>query len=250
VSLARPLSGRLALVTGAGQRLGRAIAEGLAGLGADVAVHYHASREGADEAVARIRLDGNRAEAFLADLRRPETLAPLVEAVERALGPISVLVNSAGTFERADFVETSPELLERQWALNTRAPYLLTQAVARKMLARGGRADVVNVLDIGGVFQTWRHFSAYTMTKAAMAELTRALALELAPKIRVNAVAPGTVLPAGSVSSEERAALEARIPQGHFGTPADVVAAVGLLLTGPSFMTGQVIAVDGGRSLA
>jgi pteridine reductase len=249
MTLQRPLSGRLALVTGAGQRVGRAIAEGLAGLGADVAVHFNSSREGADEVVSAIKVDGNRAQAFAADLTDAGAIEPLVAAVEQALGPISVLVNSAAVFERADFVDTKVERLDRLWSLNTRAPYLLTQAVARRMLTRGG-GDVVNVLDVGGVFETWKHFSAYTMTKAALAALTKALALELAPAIRVNAVAPGTVLPPGSVSEEQRHALEAKIPQGRFGTPADVVDVVKFLLTGPRFMTGQVVAVDGGRSLA
>jgi pteridine reductase len=244
-----PLAGRVALVTGAGQRVGRAIAEGLAALGADVAVHFHRSASGADEVVGRVRIDGNRAQAFGADLTDTAALEPLVERVEKELGPLSVLVNSASLFERADFLETPAARLDALWALNTRAPYLLTQAVARRMLARG-RGDVVNVLDVGGVLQTWRHYSAYTMTRAALAELTRALALELAPSVRVNAVAPGTVLPPGSVSAEQRMALEANIPQGRFGTPEDVVATVGFLVTGPRFVTGQIVGVDGGRSLA
>ncbi|MEW5739147.1 MAG: SDR family oxidoreductase [Myxococcota bacterium] len=245
----RPLAEKVALVTGAGQRLGRAIAEGLAALGADVAVHFHASREGAEAAAERIRVDGNRAELFQADLSRAEAHAPLVAAVEKALGPIAVLVNSSALYERHDFLDTPLDALDRQWAVNVRAPFLLTQAVARGMRARGV-GDVVNVLDIGGALNVWRHYSAYTMTKAALTSLTRSLALELAPQIRVNGVAPGTVLPPENLSFETREELRAKIPARTFGAPSDVVGAVQFLVTGPRFITGQIIAVDGGRHLA
>jgi pteridine reductase len=117
------------------------------------------------------------------------------------------------------------------------------------MRTRGG-GDVVNVLDIGGGANVWRHDSAYTMTKAALASLTKSLALELAPDIRVNGVAPGTVLPPEGLTEAAREALRGRIPAGDFGQPGDVVAAVQFLVTGPRFITGQVLAVDGGRSLA
>ncbi len=113
-----------------------------------------------------------------------------------------------------------------------------------------GAGDIVNVLDIGGALNAWRHYSAYAMTKAALASLTKCLALELAPAIRVNAVAPGTVLPPTQLPAEELEQLKARIPQGRFGSPEDVAATVGFLVTGPRFVTGQIVAVDGGRSLA
>jgi pteridine reductase len=243
------LSGKVALVTGAGQRLGRAIAEGLGALGADVAVHFHTSKDGAAAAAERIRVDGNRAQPFQADLSDPAAIEPLVTQVEAALGPIGVLVNSAALYERHDFFDTPLASVDRQWALNVRAPYLLTQAVAKRLRARGG-GDVVNVLDIGGSANVWRHASAYTMTRAALTCLTKSLALELAPDIRVNGVAPGTVLPPEGLPEATRQALRAKIPAGDFGQPSDVVAAVQFLLTGPRFITGQVLAVDGGRSLA
>lgn len=245
----RPLSGKVALVTGAGQRLGRAIAEGLGALGADVAVHFHASKDGAAAAAERIGVDGNRAQLFQADLSDAAAIEPLVAQVEAALGPIAVLVNSAALYERHDFLETPLESVDRQWALNVRAPFLLTQAVAKRMRARGG-GDVVNVLDIGGSANVWRHYSAYTMTKAALTSLTKSLALELAPDIRVNGVAPGTVLPPEGLPEATREALRAKIPAGDFGQPSDVVAAVQFLLAGPRFITGQIVAVDGGRSLS
>ncbi len=246
-AIARPLAGKVVLVTGAGQRLGKQIALGLGRLGADVAVHFHASREGALETVGAIKVDGNRAAAFAADLTDAAKIPPMVQAIEAELGPIDVLVNSSAIYLRSDFLETSLQALDRQWALNTRAPYLLTQAVAVGMRARGG-GDVVNVLDVGGALNAWRHYSAYCMTKAALASLTVCLSLELAPQIRVNGVAPGTVLPPTDLSPEVLQQLKGRIPQQRFGDPQDIVDTVAFLVTGPRFITGQIIAVDGGRS--
>ena len=236
------------LVTGAGVRLGRAIAEGLGRAGASIAAHYHASAEGAEAAVTALRAGGARAEAFQADLADPAQAEALAELIERTLGPIDALVNSAALFERADFVETRIDVLERLWAVNARAPFVLAQAVARRMRSRGG-GDIVNVLDIGGAVVPWAHYSAYCMTKAALAMLTRCLALELAPDIRVNGVAPGTVLPPEEMDPAVLEAIRARIPQGRFGAPEDVVEVVTFLLSGPRFITGQILAVDGGRSL-
>ncbi len=242
------MEGRVVLVTGGAIRLGRAVVEGLARAGATVAVHYHASRDGADATVAALRAGGHRAESFQADLTDAASVEPLVARVEGALGPISALVNSAALFERIAFLETPLESLDRQWALNARAPFLLTQAVARRMAGRGG-GDVVNVLDIGGAKVPWRNYSAYCMSKAALAMLTQCLALELAPAIRVNAVLPGTIIPPESTPPEELERLRAAIPQKDFSAPGDVADAVLFLLTGPRSITGQMLAVDGGRSL-
>jgi pteridine reductase len=181
-------------------------------------------------------------------LSQASQIESLVEAVENELGPIAALVNSAAIFIRADFLETTEAQLDSLWALNARAAYLMTQAVARRMASRGG-GDVVNILDVGGALRAWRHYSAYCMTKAALASLTQSLALELAPSIRVNGVAPGTVLPPENFSPEAVEALKARIPQRRIGSPHDIAAAVRFFLTGPKFVTGQILAVDGGRSI-
>jgi pteridine reductase len=244
----RPLEGKVVLVTGAGVRLGRAIAEGLGQAGASVAAHFHSSEAGVDACLSAIRAGGNRAQKFRADLSDAEQARKLVERVEGELGPIVALVNSAALFDRAPFLETSLESLERQWAVNARGPFVVTQAVARRMVERGG-GDVVNILDIGGVINAWANYSAYVMSKAAMGALTRSLAVELAPAIRVNGVAPGTVLPPEDMSVEVLEGLRSRIPQERFGSPEDIVKTVLFLLTGPRFITGQVVAVDGGRSL-
>ena len=145
-------------------------------------------------------------------------------------------------------MDTPIETLDRLWAVNARGPFTVTQAAARRMIARGG-GDVVNVLDIGGALVPWAHYSAYCMSKAALAMLTRCLALELAPAVRVNGVAPGTVLPPERMDEGTLASIRSKIPQGRFGRPQDVVEAVQFLLTGPRFITGQILAIDGGRSL-
>ncbi|HEX5747361.1 MAG TPA: SDR family oxidoreductase [Archangium sp.] len=242
------LAGRVALVTGGGVRLGRALAEALGRAGATVAVHCHGSRNEAESVVGTLQAAGGRARVFQADLSRSESIAPLVSQVERELGALSILVNSAARFDRAAFVETPEASLEACWALNTRAPYLLSQEVARGMLARGG-GDIINILDVGGALAPWRGYSAYGMTKAALAHLTQCLALELAPVIRVNGVAPGTVLPPEQMKPSLLETLRRRIPQQRIGAPSDVAEAVLFFLTGPTFITGQILAVDGGRML-
>ena len=203
------LDGRVTLVTGGAIRVGRAIVEGLAADGATVAVHHHGSASEARALVAELRSRGRRAEAFRADLTDDAQLATLVADVERTLGPIEVLVNSAAQFTRAPFLDTDGSMLDAEWRLNARAPFLLTRAVARGMLERR-EGVVVNVLDIGGALVPWRNYSAYCMTKAAMQMLTQVLALELAPHVRVNGVARGrSCLPSRSaprnVSSFARA---------------------------------------------
>lgn len=240
------LDGRVALVTGGGIRLGRAIVQALAADGAAVAVHHHGSGEAARALVAELRAAGRRAEAFRADLTQDAQLGALVPEVERVLGPVQVLVNSAARFTRAPFLDTDAGMLDAEWRLNARAPFLLSRAVARGMVERR-EGVIVNVLDIGGALVPWRSYAAYCMTKAALHMLTQVLALELAPHVRVNGVAPGTILPPESLGAEEREQLRSRIPLQRFGKPEDVAETVRFLVSGPDFITGQVVAVDGGR---
>src|SRR5215468_10386553 len=240
------LDGRVTLVTGGAIRVGRAIVQALAADGATVAVHHHGSAKEARSLVAELRSQGRRAEAFRADLTDDLQLASLVVDVERALGPIQVLVNSAAQFTRAPFLKTDAAMLDAEWRLNARAPFLLTRAVARGMVTRK-EGVVINVLDIGGAVVPTPHYAAYGMTKAAMRMLTEILAVELAPHVRVNGVAPGTILPPESMSEADRERLRSRIPLQRFGRPEEVGEAVRFLVTGPEFITGQILAVDGGR---
>jgi pteridine reductase len=239
--MGRPLEGRTALVTGGGVRIGRAIALHLGRLGANVAVHFHSSAAGAEEVVRTLAVDGNRAAALKADLCDAAALGPLLERARRELGPLSILVNSAGLLgERAD--------LDTLWKLNAKAPYLLTEAFAA---AAPEGSDVVNIVDIYGLYARWTSELMYTMTKAALAEATKAFAVMLAPRIRVNAVAPGVILPTlPQLTGEDLEHIKKRTPLKRFGEADEVAQAVGMLITGPHFVTGQILSVDGGRSLA
>lgn len=237
--MGRPLEGRAALVTGGGTRVGRAIAERLGALGADVAVHYLTSSKGADEVVAALKVDGNRAVALKGDLSAADPAPLVAQAAEAFGGRLDILVNSAGILGE----RYSPDDL---WKVNACAPLLLTEAFA----ALGREGDVVNIVDVAGTWNHWREEVAYCMSKAAAAELVRCMALKLAPRIRVNGVCPGTVLPPSGLSTEALERIRARIPFGRFGSPHDIAQTVAMLVTGPRYLTGQLVAVDGGRSLA
>src|SRR5260370_31836468 len=243
------LGGARVSAAGGGTRLGRAIGQGVGQAGAEVAVHFFHSEAGAESVVTELTESGGRAAKFKADLMQPIQVADLVEQVETQFGPLTGLVNSAAIFERSPFLETSVASLRRQWELNAQSPFLFPQPPAARMPGRTG-GDVVNVLDIGGALVPWRNYSAVCLSKAAMAMLTPCLGIELAPKIQVNSVAPGTVLPPESSSSGELDQLRRHIPHQRFATPQEVVDAVLFLLGGPRFITGQILAVDGGRSLS
>ena len=242
------LHGKTVLVTGGAVRLGAAICRALSEAGAHLAIHCHRSGTKGDALATELRARGGQAAVFVADLTSREGPAALARDVEAKLGGVDVLVNSAARFDRAAFTETPLSVLEDQWALNARAPFLLTQALVPGMRARGG-GDVVNLIDVGGTRLTVPSYSAYGMTKAALGQLTQTLAVELAPLIRVNGVAPGTVLPPEAQTPAEQEALRARIPLQRLGNPEDVAQTVLFLLTGPTFITGEIIAVDGGRAL-
>ncbi len=225
----------VALVTGAGVRVGSAIARGLARDGWIVAGHYrtHAPR--------------GLAAALQADLADADGPARLAAAFRGRFDRLDLLVNAAAAFDAAAVEETDAALFDAQMDLNARAPLLLVKALLP--LLRRSRGSVVNVADVGGGLVPWRRYAAYAASKAALVRLTECLALELAPAVRVNAVAPGTVLFPEAYPAARRRALAARIPLGREGTPEDVAAAVRYLASAP-FVTGAVLPVDGGRHLS
>ena len=233
---------RVALVTGAGQRVGKAIALALGARGMRVAVHYRDSQQGAQETVSTIEAGGGSAETFAADLADPSAPARLVDEVASRLGALHVLVNSAGIMLRTPMGEVTLEEWDATFAVNLRAPFFAAQAAARAM-ADGGA--IVNIADLAA-FETWPAYVPHGISKAGVVQMTRALARTLAPRVRVNAVAPGVVLlPEGwDPAAAER--LASTTPLQRIGAPSDVVGAV-LFLLESDLITGETIVVDGGR---
>jgi NAD(P)-dependent dehydrogenase (short-subunit alcohol dehydrogenase family) len=236
----------VALVTGAGQRLGRAFALALAEDGHAVAVHVHRSLGAGEAVVDEIRALGRRAVLLGGDLAAPETAALVVEQAAEALGPVSVLVNNAASFAADRLASLDPARFDREMALNLRAPLLMAQAMARA-LPLAGTGVIVNLLD-QRVRRPSRHHLSYTLSKSALWTATLVLAQELAPRIRVVGIAPGAPLPEATMSEEVRRALADRSPLGEPGSLADCVAALRFLVAARS-VTGEVVVVDGGISL-
>jgi len=245
--------GGVALVTGGGRRVGRAISESLAASGLAVAVHYGRSREAAEATAASLReAHGVPTWTFQADLAAPDEIGGLFERVRDVCGRLDVLVNSAASFDHAPLAAIDAPRWDRAQAVNLRAPHLCIRE-ARELLAAsaaaGGAAAVVNIADLSGVVP-WRGYAHHGASKAGLLHLTRCAALELAPAIRVNAVVPGAILPPAGEPADSpawRAAGE-RLPLRRTGDPADVGAAVVFLATA-SFVTGEVLFVDGGEHL-
>lgn len=234
--------GRVALVTGSGRRLGRALALGLAAAGARIAVHYHGSRDGADETVALVEGGGGEARAFRADLRDAAAPARLVDAVAAAFGALDVVVNSAAVMERTPIGTVSPDAWDAMMALNLRAPFFAAQAAAAHMRDGG---CIVNVADLAA-FETWPAYVPHSISKAGVVQMTRALARALAPAVRVNAVAPGAVLLPDEWDEAAADHMRRTTPLARLGDPADVVEAL-LFLVRADYVTGDTIIVDGGR---
>jgi len=239
----RNLAGHAALVTGAGRRLGRAFAEAIAAGGADLAVHYSGSRTGADEVAEAARAVGRRAVSLHADLSTADGASGLVPRATEALGEIDWLVNSAAVFEPWTIDDTTAEAWDHHQAVNLRAPFLLSQAFARHRAGRGGA--IVNVLDWRALHPGPDHLP-YTIAKAGLAALTQALAVALAPAIRVNGLALGAILP--PADGEGSQALRG-VPLGRWARVEEAVDALLFLLAGPDFTTGTILHVDGGRHL-
>jgi pteridine reductase len=235
---ARPL----ALVTGAGRRLGRAFALGLARRGYDTAIHFHGSSEGAEETVALARGMGVRAVSFGADLTAPEAPAGLVRDVIAEFSRLDVVVNSAAVMLRMPIGEVTPAQWDAVLHLNLRAPFFVAQEAARH-LPDGGL--IVNVADLAA-FETWPEYLPHGASKSALVYLTRGLARVLAPRVRVNAIAPGTVLLPEDWDSIGAERLRATTPLLRGGSVDDAVRAL-LYLLDAGYVTGETLVVDGGR---
>jgi NAD(P)-dependent dehydrogenase (short-subunit alcohol dehydrogenase family) len=235
-----------ALVTGAAKRIGRALALDLAAAGFDLAVHYRTSAAEAQAVVAAVVALGRRAVALPADLADEEAAAALVGEAAAALGPVTLLVNNAAVFDY-DRPETADhERWQRHMAINLRAPLVLIQGLLAQLPA-AGEANVVNLID-ARVLNLTPHYTSYTVSKAGLWVLTQHLARALAPRVRVNAIAPGPVLPHAGMSEEAFAALARATPLGRGPSVEEICRALRAILEAPA-MTGQLLTLDGGRHL-
>lgn len=240
------LSGHNALVTGAGVRLGRAFALGIAQCGANVVIHYHHSAEPAAETAELARRRGAKAALVQADLGDPDQVDSLIAKGEQAIGKIDLLVNSAAIFESATATETTLDIWERHLDVNLRAPVFLTRALAQALDGRPGA--VVNLLDWRAMRPGVDYF-AYTIAKSALAAATQAMARAYAPNVRVNGLALGAILPPSNGDGEPDDQIIRNVPQARWGTVDETVQALLFLLGGPEYITGEVLHLDGGRHL-
>jgi len=239
------LHGRVALVTGAAKRLGRAVSLGLAEEGINLAVHYGKSAAAAHELVKEIQKLGPEAAAFSAELTNVSAIQELVDSAVARFGRLDILINCAANFLETKFGETTERTWEASLDTNLKAPFFCSQAAAPH-LAKSGRGVILNFADIGGLLG-WREHLPHSVSKAGIILMTRILARELAPAVRVNAIAPGTISMPGD-PAEWQSDYIRLAPLGRTGRPDEIVDAV-LYLIHAEFITGQTLVVDGGRTL-
>jgi len=245
--------GKVALVTGGQQGIGRATAVALARAGADVVLNYLDDLRAAEAAAVEIRGLGRKCVVVRGDVSRAPNVERLVDGAERGVGPVDILINNAGIFPRSAFLELTEEEWDRVHGVNLKGTFLCTQAVARRLVARGAPGAIVNLAS-SAAYRSSPRGTHYVASKAGVVGLTRAMALELAPHgIRVNAIAPGltdTAQPRDGHSEAEVQAMARQVPLGKMGEPDDVAAvAVFLVSRDARHVTGQVIHVNGGAYL-
>ncbi len=238
------LQGQVALVTGAAKRIGRAVAVRLATEGADVVVHYNRSKSEADEAVAEIEKLGRKGVALQADLCSLADIKRLFQRTAEQFGRLDILVNSAANFLSAHLADTTEKMWDTALDTNLKAPFFCAQAAAP--LLKQSHGVIINFADIGGILP-WPGYIPHCASKAGVIMLTKCLAKALAPDVRVNAIAPGTITMSDDPSEWESDFIR-RAPLHRTGTPEDVAGAVSFLIHS-NFLTGQTLVLDGGRTL-
>jgi 3-oxoacyl-[acyl-carrier protein] reductase/pteridine reductase len=240
----KPLAGKRVLVTGGAKRIGRGIAIALAQAGADVAITFRGSAEAAEQTVGALRAFGVRALSVVCDVQSEASVQATVADVVKEFGGIDLLVNNAGAFETAALEEITVEQWDAMFATNTRGPFLVAKAAYPYLKSAKGR--IVNIGSLGGI-HPWATHAHYCTSKAALHMLSHTMAKAWAPEVSVNCVAPGMI-----VMGEVNPAYEAfakKTPMQRNGRVEDVAAAVLFFATGPHFITGQLVAVDGGLGL-
>ena len=243
---------KAALITGAGKRIGRALAEALAADGWAIAAHYAGSKAEATQLVDDITSKGGQAVALQADLRDSAAVEALLPQAVEALGPVTLLINNASTFERDTAHTLSVDSWDMHLNVNLRAPALLMRDFANQPCLSDGSVADANIINITDqrVFRLTPDFASYTVSKTGLATLTQTFAQALAPQhIRVNAVAPGPTLPNPRQEQSEFDKQASLVPLAHGATPADIVAAARYILAAHA-MTGQTLTQDGGQHLA
>lgn len=238
---------QVAIVTGSGIRVGKAIAEKLAAHNYHVMCHGNHSYEAAKQLANSIQENGGSAEAIQADLAEIDDVHRLGQAIVERHSEISLLVNNAGVYENCAFEDITLDAYRKMQAVNLEAPFFLSQALLPAL--RKAKGTIVNITD-SSVVRPYGNYSHYFVSKAGLENLTKVLALELAPDIRVNGVGPGTVAFPPDFDKRRQSSITAKIPMKHIGAEEDIANAVLYLATDATFITGQVLRVDGGSSIA
>ncbi len=243
------LQGKVALVTGAAHRVGKVIAMMLAREGADIVVHYGRSVEAAQQTAQEIAALGRRVLLHQADMGSWQQAAELGERALAHFGHVDILINSASSFVPNDYFSTTEADFDQAFDVNVKGPFVLSQVIAKAMMASseaGISGNIINIVD-EGAFIPGRRYVAHGLSKAALLALTRAQALNFGPKVRVNAICPGPILKPPDYSDEQWEALRATNPLRALGSAEQVGEIVLFLLTGPQFINGDCIMLDGGR---
>ena len=237
---------KVALVTGGAKRVGRAIVETLAAGGYDIAFTYHTSEPDAKKLLAVLKRCGRKALAIRQDLTDPNAATNISRKFTEVFGRLDVLVNNASLYAASDLKSCEPAMLSKLWAIHVSTPLLLCQAFESHL--RKSRGRVVNLVDLLAE-RPWPKYLGYCASKAGLWNLTLGLARELAPEVTVNGIAPGVVDWPDEYPKAEREKYLKRVPLGRAGTPQDVAEMVHFLCTGAGYVTGQIIRLDGGRSV-
>ncbi len=237
----------VAIVTGGGKRLGRYIALALARNSYRLVVNYHGSRAGAEETVSRIRKGGGECRAIRADISKAADARSLVRKAIDTFGRVDLLVNNSAVFIESPLLTTTEKTWNTTIDINLKGTFLCSQAVSPHMLKRRF-GKIINIASLGGL-QAWTKHLPYSVSKAGVIMLTRILAKELAPHIQVNAIAPGTIIMEGDEGQGRRHVPVSSIPLKRYGKPSDITDLVVFLATTASYMTGQILVADGGRSI-